>query len=421
MKKLLQSLFVLLLCANAAWAQERTITGTVTSKEDNGPIPGVTIRFKGAKGGTQTGSDGQYTVKVPKNVSILEFSSLGYQSQSRALGSSNVVNIMLTGDAKTLSDVVVIGYGTVSRKEVTGSVGSVAGAALAERPVASFDQALAGRVTGVQVTASNGILGSAPLIRIRGTNSISNGSDPLYVVDGVPIITGNQSGFTTGNNPLGDINPNDIQSVDVLKDGAATAIYGSRASGGVIIVTTKKGVIGTPKINYSAWFALASPAKRFDLLKSADFVTIENEKLTNSCAAIGAAGTAVNTDWQDQVFNKNAFQQNQSISVSGATPQSNYYVSLNYANLEGIIKPNKQTKYQVSAKLEQKAFHNRLTLGINSNVSYIQNFGLNVSTNGLSGNVANAIRSLPNVTPYNADGTPNFSSDGSKLGKQTNI
>lgn len=420
MKKLLQSLFVLLLFANVAWAQERTITGTVTSQEDNGPLPGVTIRLKGAKGGTQTGSDGKYTVKVPSNVSVIEFTSLGFIPQTRVITRSNVLNVVLVNDAKTLSDVVVIGYGTVNRKEVTGSVGSVKGEALAERPVASFDQALAGRVTGVQVTASNGILGSAPLIRIRGTNSISNGSDPLYVVDGVPIITGNQSGFTTGNNPLGDINPNDIQSVDVLKDGAATAIYGSRASGGVIIVTTKKGVIGTPKINYSAWFALASPAKRFSLLKAADFVTIANEKLTNSGAAAAAAGTDVNTDWQDQVFNKNAFQQNQSISVSGATPQSNYYVSLNYANLEGIIKPNKQTKYQVSAKLEQKAFNNRLTLGINSNVSYISNFGLNVSTNGLSGNVANAIRSLPNVTPYNADGSPNFSSDGSKLGGQTN-
>lgn len=230
MKKLLQSLFVLLLFANVAWAQERTVTGTVTAKEDNGPLPGVTIRLKGAKGGTQTGSDGKFSVKVPSNVSILEFSSLGYIAQNRAIGSSNVVNVVLINDAKTLSDVVVIGYGTVNRKEVTGSVGSVKGEVLAERPVASFDQALAGRVTGVQVTASNGLLGSAPSIRIRGTNSISNGSDPLYVVDGVPIITGNQSGFTTGNNPLGDINPNDIQSVDVLKDGAATAIYGSRAS-----------------------------------------------------------------------------------------------------------------------------------------------------------------------------------------------
>jgi len=423
MKRLLQCLFILILFATAANAQERTITGTVTSREDNGPIPGVTIRLQGAPGGTQTGSNGKFSIKVPSTVSVLEFSSLGYIGQTRTISSSNIVNVVLVSDSKTLSDVVVIGYGTVKRKEVTGSVGSVSGALLAERPVASFDQALAGRVTGVQVTTSSGVLGSAPKIRIRGTNSISNGSDPLYVIDGVPIITGNQSGFTTGNNPLGDINPNDIQSVDVLKDGAATAIYGSRASGGVIIVTTRKGVIGTPKISYNAWFGSASPAKRFDLLKAADFVTIANEKLTNASALLTAgrtAGTDVNTDWQDVVFNKNAFQQSQALSLSGATPQSNYYVSLGYSNLNGIIKTNRQTKYQVMGKFEQKAFNNKLTVGVSSNVSYIRNFGLNVSTNALSGNVSNAIRALPNVTPYNADGTPNFSSDGSKLGGQTN-
>lgn len=412
----------MMLLANFAMAQDRTVTGTVRAKEDGLPLPGVTIRIKGTKVGTQTTSDGQFSLKVASNVNTLEISSLGYVSQNVTINSSNRVNVTLESDAKTLSDVVVIGYGSVSRKEVTGSVGSVSGAALADRPVASFDQALAGRVTGVQVTSPNGLLGSAPRIRIRGTNSISNGSDPLYVIDGVPIISGNQSGFTTGNNPLGDINPNDIQSVDVLKDGAATAIYGSRASGGVIIVTTKKGVMGAPKVNYNAWFGSAGPSKRFDLLKSADFVTITNEKLTNASATAtpAAIGTDVNTDWQDEVFNKHAFQQNHALSVSGATERSSYYFSLGFADLNGIIKANNQRKYQVSGKVEQKAFNNRLTLGINSNVSYIKNLGLNTGTNALSGNVAGAIRSLPNVTPYNADGTPNFSSDGSKLGGQTN-
>jgi len=423
MKKLLQSLFVLMLFAFSAIAQQRTITGTVTGNDDGLPLPGVTIRLNGANGGAISSADGKYSIQVPANVKSLQFSFLGYETLSKVITSSNVMNVTLENSSNILNDVVVVGYGTVKRKEVTGSVGSVSGAALADRPVASFDQALAGRVTGVQVTNSNGLLGSAPRIRIRGTNSISSGSDPLYVVDGVPIIAGNQSGFTTGNNPLGDINPNDIQSVDVLKDGAATAIYGSRASGGVIIITTKKGVIGTPKVNYNAWFGSASASKKFDLLSSEDFVTIANEKLTNAAVAVTAGraiGTDVNTDWQAIVFHDNAFQQNHSLSVSGATPQSNYYVSLNYADLNGIVKANKQTKYQVMAKLEQKALNNRVTFGINSSVSYIRNFGLNVSPTGLSGNVSNAIRSLPNVTPFNADGTPNFSSDGSRLGGQTN-
>jgi TonB-dependent SusC/RagA subfamily outer membrane receptor len=157
------------------------------------------------------------------------------------------MNVSLSSDNRQLSEVVVVGYGTQARKEVTGSVGSVTGATLADKPVASFDQALAGRVSGVQVTVSSGILGQAPRVRIRGVNSISNGTEPLYVVDGLPVVTGSQSSTTT-TNPLGDINPNDILSVDVLKDGAATAIYGSRAANGVVLITTKRGTAGKPII-----------------------------------------------------------------------------------------------------------------------------------------------------------------------------
>eukprot|EP01132_Coremiostelium_polycephalum_P021851 gene21851-25933_t len=173
MKKLLQSLFLLLLLTGFAKAQERTITGTVTGKEDNLPLPGVTIRFKGARGGTQTSADGRYSVKVPASVTTIEFSSLGYISQSREITRSGVINVSLENEAKTLSDVVVVGYGTQKRGEITGSTSSVTGAAIAEKPIQSLEAGLAGRASGVQITVPSGLLNSAPVFRIRGTNSIS--------------------------------------------------------------------------------------------------------------------------------------------------------------------------------------------------------------------------------------------------------
>ena len=424
MKKLLPSLFLLLFIVSQAIsqvAQERTVTGTVTAREDGLPLPGVSVLVKGTRVGTQTNKDGQYSVQMPSGSNQLEFRFIGYAAQTVSVGSNAVVNATLIIDSEQLSEVVVVGYGTQSRKDLTGSISSVSGSALADKPVASFDQALSGRVSGVQVTVSSGILGSAPRIRIRGTNSISNGTDPLYVVDGLPIVTGSQSGVTP-TNPLGDINPNDIQTIDVLKDGAATAIYGSRAANGVIIVTTKKGVAGKPQVSYNSWVSSSQVAKRFDLLNADQFVTIANEKLTNTPSGVaGAVASGINTNWQDVVFDENAVQQNHSLAVSGATDQSNYYFSLGYTDLEGVINSNTQNKYQFFGKLEQKALDNRLTFGINANVAYTRNFGLNSGTNALSGNVGNAIRALPNVSPYNEDGSYNFSADQARLGKGTNI
>ena len=274
MKKLIQSLFVFMFVAVSAIAQEKTVTGTVTAKDDGMPLPGVSVVAKGTKVAVQTNSDGKYAIKVPSNASQLVFTYIGFTSKTLTV-TGNALNVSLESDAKALSEVVVVGYGTLKRGEITGAVSSIKGSELADKPVASFDQALAGKVSGVQVTVSSGILGSAPRIRIRGTNSISNGTDPLYVVDGIPIITGNQSSVTP-TNPLGDINSNDIATIDVLKDGAATAIYGSRAANGVILITTKKGTIGKPKVNYTNWMSTSAVSKRFDLLNADEFVLIAN-------------------------------------------------------------------------------------------------------------------------------------------------
>lgn len=406
-----------------AFAQNRTITGKVTDAKDGSPLPGVTVRIARTSLGTLTNPKGEYSLTAPDNAPALEFSFIGFNTRQVSIEGRSSISVQLEANEKSLNEVVVVGYGTVERRDLTGSVSSIKGNVLKDLATSSMDRQLAGQVTGVQVNVSSGILGQPARIRIRGTNSISSGSDPLYVVDGVPYITGSQSSVTA-NNPLGDINPNDIESMEVLKDGSATAIYGSRAANGVILITTKKGKLGKPKVTYDAWFASAAPSKRFDLLNADEFIAVANEKNTNAGRAAQAAptldpsGKPYNTDWQDIVLRR-AFQHNHSLSFSGATEQTNYYFSVGYANLQGTTVGNDQTKYQFRAKLEQKAL-DILTFGFNSGISYVTNNGLNTGTNALSGNLTNAIRALPNVPAQYADGSYNLNLNGNTLGQGGN-
>lgn len=406
-----------------AFAQNRTITGRVTDARDGAPIPGATVRISKTRLGTLTNANGEYTLTVPTNAPSLEFSFMGFDTRQVRIEGNDAISVQLSTNEKSLNEVVVVGYGTVQRRDLTGSVSSINGNVLKDLATSSVDRQLAGQITGVQVNVSSGILGQPARIRIRGTNSITNSSDPLYVVDGVPYITGSQSSVTA-NNPLGDINPNDIESMEVLKDGSATAIYGSRAANGVILITTKKGKLGKPKVTYDAWFASASPSKRFDLLNAQEFITIANEKYTNANRPVQAAptldpsGKPYDMDWQDMVL-RTALQHNHSLSFSGATEQTNYYFSVGYANLQGTTVGNDQTKYQFRAKLEQKAL-NVLTFGFNSGISYVTNNGLNTGTNALSGNLANAIRALPNVPAQFAGGGYNLNLAGNTLGQGGN-
>lgn len=416
-------LLSLLFCLPAI-AQDIAVSGRVTSSDDGSTLPGVTVQVKGTQRGTTTDAQGSYRLNVPANGTLV-FSFIGYTSQETAIGNRSTVDVKLTGDSQQLSEVVVTGYGTQQRRDVTGSVGTIKGDGVKNIAVPSFDRYLQGQVAGVQASVPGGVLGQAATVRIRGTNSISNGADPLYVVDGVPYITGNQ-GASTSNpyNPLGDINPNDIESFEVLKDGSATAIYGSRAANGVILITTKRGKKGAPRVSYDSWFAIAQPAKRFDLLNADEFVTIANEKLTNAGLAASAfptsntaTGQNYNTDWQDVIL-RNGFQQNHALSFSGGTDQTNYYFSVGYANLEGNIVGNNQRKYSVRARLDQKAFNDKVTFGLNIFSTHTTNTGLNQGTNALSGNVAGAIYAFPNVPVKYPDGSYNI--EGQSLGRGAN-
>src|SRR5690349_2433301 len=220
MKRLLHSCVavMLMLYSTVALAQDRTVTGRVTSTEDGTAIPGVNVLLKGTSTGTSTDADGNYSLSVPSSGGSLIFSFIGLQSQEIVIGDRNTVDISLALDATQLSEVVVVGYGTQSKRDLSGSIASVKGEQISSMPVQSFDQALQGRAAGVQITTPNGVLNNPPVIRIRGINSVNLSSYPLIVIDGIPTFTGDNSSNSAANNPLSNLNPVDIESIEILKD-----------------------------------------------------------------------------------------------------------------------------------------------------------------------------------------------------------
>jgi len=388
-------LFSLLLAfvVHIASAQEKVVSGTV-SDENGSPLPGVNVVERGTTNGTQTDFDGRYTISVATGQTLV-FSYLGYKDISVAVGAQNNINLQMEEDAQALEEVVVIGYGVQKRSEITGSIASVSGSDIQGLVTPSFESQLAGRAAGVQITSNTGIIGETPRIRIRGLGSLGSGTYPLVVVDGIPIITGDVGGYASANG-LGDINPNDIESFEILKDGAATAIYGSRAANGVILITTKKGKKGTTQVTYNVVTGFASPIKTFDLLNTAQFLEIANEKRTNRGQAAWAVGSDYDTDWQDAVLNNGALQMDHSLSVNGGTDRTKYYLSLGFTDQDGIAVSNSMKRHSIRTNLDHDVF-DWLTVGANLAVTRSQYDGLNTGGNSLSGNIFNATRQLPNT------------------------
>jgi TonB-dependent starch-binding outer membrane protein SusC len=416
MKKILMLFSLFLITGALVMAQTVQITGTVTSSEDGLPIPGVTVTVKGTTLGSVTGSEGKYNLQVPSTANTLVFSFIGFKTQDVEIGGRSKIDIVLQLDVFKVDEVVVVGYGVQKKREVTGSISSVNGDALSNLATPSFDGQLAGRSAGVQVTTQSGVLGVAPRLRIRGVASINQGTYPLVVVDGVPIQTGDLGGDASTNS-LGDINPADIESMEILKDGSATAIYGSRASNGVLLITTRRGSLGKMKVNYNNYFGVAQPVRLFDLLGANDFVTISNEKRANAgltaiAANDGAAhpGKVFDTDWQRAVLRSNAFQQDHNLSLSGATDMSSYYFSVGYTAQDGVTRPNSMNRYSIRANLDQK-IRKWLVIGANIGVTRTDYNGLNTGSNSLSGNIWNAIRQLPNTPIYNPDHPTGYNID----------
>jgi TonB-linked SusC/RagA family outer membrane protein len=406
-------------------AQQRSVTGKVTSADDGQPIIGATVMVKGTTTGTITNADGNFVLTVPSGSRVLVVTYVGMKSSEVNLTGSSVYNVSLESDAIGIEEVVVVGYGTQLKRDVTSSISKVKGNELADKASPSFVQQLAGRAAGVQITQSSGDLGTPPNIRIRGVNTISSGSQPLIVVNGVPVTSGNIGGSYTNNNPLADINPSDIESIEILKDGAATAIYGSRASNGVMLVTTKKGSMQKTKVTYDAWFANSQASKLYNLLNAEQFVEIANEKNSNinstaKNAVMDAEGT--NTNWNDHVF-RNGFQQSHNLSVAGGTDDTQFYLSAGYSDQQGIVINNSFKRYTFNSSVDQKLFK-WLKAGISLNGSVQNNTGPIKGVNSLSDNMYAVTRMLPNVKVYNPDHPTGYNIDFTSpksLGRGANL
>jgi TonB-dependent starch-binding outer membrane protein SusC len=424
MKRILQLIVFLVLTVSSlvALAQERTISGRVTAADDGSTLPGVNVVLKGTTIGISTDSDGRYKLSVPATGGTLIFTFIGLTTQEIEIGQRSIIDVSLTSDAQQLSEVVVIGYGTQDKRTLTSAISTVKGSDIATMPVQSFDQALTGKAAGVQITVGDGIVGQAPRVRIRGNNSISSGQSPLYVIDGVPAASGNQSGVAQSN-ALGDINPNDIESIDVLKDGAATAIYGSRAANGVILITTKKGKSGKPALNFDYQIGVNTIAKRFKLLNADEFIAISNEKFATSNSAPQAfpGPENVNTDWQDVIF-RTGLTQNYNFNVSGGSKDVSYFLSAGYLDQQGAVKSNELKRYSMLAKVDYNGV-DWLSTGMKLQVTRQVNNGLNTSAIALSGNVSSALKAFPNVPVFDAANPTgyNLSSGGKALGRGNNL
>ena len=420
---LLKIVPLLMLITSMAWAQTRTVSGKVTSAEDGAAIPGVNVVQKGTTNGTTTDADGKYSLSVPEGGGILTFSFIGLTTQELEIGQNSIIDVQLTANAAQLSEVVVVGYGTQDRRTLTSAISTVTAEQIALKPIQSFDQALVGNAPGVQVTQTSGLLGQAPRIRIRGTNSITSGANPLYVVDGVPMFDGNNSGVAQ-TNALADINPMDIQSLEVLKDGSATAIYGSRAANGVILITTKRGKSGKPKIGYDFQVGMNTIAKKYEVLNAADFIRISNEKFATAGVFAPQAlpgAHNVDTDWQKIIF-RTGLVQTHNLNISGGSEDVSYFFSAGYTKQEGAIVNNSLDRYNMRANIDYKGVK-WLNAGMSLALSRQINNNLNTGSNALSGNVTNALVSFPNVSPWDAANPSgyNLSTGNVALGRGNNL
>ena len=333
----------LLLLVQIGFAQQKQITGVV-KEADGFPLPGASVVIKGTTYGTSTNMEGGFQITASAG-EVLTVSFLGYTPKEITVGASNNYTVTLDPEQNQLEELVVVGYGVQKKQDVTGAISQIKGDAIENLVTPSFEQQLAGRASGVQVTTNGGVLGEAPRIRIRGINSINTSNSPLIVLDGVPMLAaGYEANIST--NPLSDINPNDIESFEILKDGSATAIYGSRAANGVILITTKKGKKNSFNVDFSVITGLGSPMKYYDVLNGDQFTMINQEKTLNAGAAADAWAvySGINTNWQKQVFRNAASQADYKLGVSGGTDKGRYYLSLGYSEQEGSAIANKLNK-----------------------------------------------------------------------------
>ncbi|WP_316808213.1 TonB-dependent receptor [Pedobacter agri] len=399
MKKLLLSMILSFGLISLAFAQNKVITGRVTSSTA-GPIPSVSVYVKGAPAnGTQTDATGSFKLSVPGDAKTLVFTFIGFKTKEVSITGATV-NANLEEENTTLSDVVVVGYGTQIKRDVTGSVASVKSKDLENLPVTSFEQALQGKAAGVQISAQNGKLGQGITVRVRGAASVTAGSEPLYIVDGIPITSGDFSSTTAPTSALADLNTNDIESIEVLKDASASAIYGARASNGVVLITTKQGKIGKTLIQFNALGGISTPSNHREFLNAEQYVQIirragagaANQDFLNGDYATLQEGLddystivegrlnrysagnndyqtyKVNTNWERESFQNNPITQQYDLNLTGGNEKTKFYIGGQALDQKGIVVGNSYKRYSGRLNLTNKVT-DFLEVGVNLNFS----------------------------------------------------
>ncbi len=409
--------FLGLFLGTAAYAQ-KAVTGKVTDAADNSGLPGVSVSVKGTTTGSVTDATGSFSLNVPNDNTTLVFSFVGYVTQEVAVGSRSSVDVALAADVQSLQEVVVIGYGTQQKKDVTGGVVALTPKEFNQGVIASPEQLLQGRAAGVQITPASGEPGGAVNVRIRGATSIRGNNNPLYVIDGVPVDGGNVSdggdnfgaGAAAPRNPLNFLNPADIENVTVLKDASASAIYGSRGANGVVLITTRRGKSGQQTLNFGASTSVGSTLRRYDLLSASEFPdAVQRADGDPTDPAVNAGGS---TDWQDEIF-RTAVSQNYNLDFGGGNDNTRYFFSVSYSDQQGIIKNSGLTRLTGRVNASHELFNDKVVLDLNLTTSGIRDKFVPGGDNaGFQGNVLGAaLQANPTYPVRDAQGrwfTPNL-------------
>ena len=386
----------------------RKLTGTVKSQSGQ-PLSGATVQVKGGAVNSVTNEEGGFSIDLPSGNVQLVVSFVGYVTREYGTENRQTMDLVLLQDPSALSDVVVVGYGTSKKSDLTGSVVSVKSDAFRSMAMTSFDQALQGRASGVVVTQVSGKPGAESSIRIRGTSSINADNEPLYVIDGMLMNSAGEDmsvGGTRGPriSPLSSLNPSDIESIEILKDASATAIYGSRGTNGVVLITTKKGRSGKGKLTYESYFAMQQPSRKLELLNASEFATLVNEARANSgqtAIYTDPKSLGAGTDWQDELMGP-APMTNQQLTFSGGTDKVNYALSGSYFDQKGIIMSSRFTRYNFRVNIEAK-MTDRLSVG--TSLIYSRSKSIGVLTNAgeiVPGVVTSAMLFNPVLPVYNS-------------------
>ncbi len=425
MSKLLRIVLPLLfLLVQVSYAQTRPVSGRITSSDDNTPLPGVSVSVKGRTIGTLTDANGNYSLNIGDDA-ILVFSFIGYSSTEEKVGSRSTIDVKLRADVRSLDEVVVTGYGQQIKRDLTGNIAKIRPSDIQDQPVTTFDQAIQGKAAGVQVNGGNGKLGQGIQVNIRGQSSVSASNQPLYVIDGTPVTTDNLSFNAAATNPLSDINPQDIESIEILKDASAGAIYGSRAANGVVLITTKKGRSGRTNVTFGVQAGSSEPTRKVQFLNTEQYVDYYRKAAANAdridglaandpssataymedffqTQGLGTFGTPnqVSTNWGDLAYQDAPFQQ-YDMTINGGNDKTTFYLSGQILDQTGILIGNALKRYSGRINLDHK-LSDRFRVGFNTGLT--RTFNQRLSGDRQFDNPVQMV-ALPPMTPSIDPGT----------------